>query len=331
MNQRTLLIVTDIFDPTADVVVAECNNRGVPVFRMHPREYPGSVTVTLEHRSGDIGGTITDGYRCVDLDDIGCAWYRRPERPQPREELDPDVQRYVVDQCENTLRALYTCLADRWIVNPLVLADAENKLRQLAVASALGLETPQTLITNHPDHAQRFRSGFPEGLITKPLMAPRNPIYVNSAYRRAGTVKWAGATTNEALSYSAAVYQPDVPKELELRCVVIGDRVWAASVASQTHPSRPQDVRSIGDEIPYQKYELPRDVARRLVQLTRSFEISFCSADVILTPDGRYVFLDLNPNGQWMWLCQPPTNLPLTDAFVDLIEQRLAHPEGSVA
>jgi hypothetical protein len=38
------------------------------------------------------------------------------------------------------------------------------------------------------------------------------------------------------------------------------------------------------------------------VELVRSLGLRFCSADLVLTPDGRHVFLDLNPNGQWLWL-----------------------------
>jgi hypothetical protein len=35
----------------------------------------------------------------------------------------------------------------------------------------------------------------------------------------------------------------------------------------------------------------------------------------VLTPSGEYVFLDLNPNGQWLWL-ELDAGLPLTDALI---------------
>jgi hypothetical protein len=40
--------------------------------------------------------------------------------------------------------------------------------------------------------------------------------------------------------------------------------------------------------------------------------------DLILTPDGEVVFLELNPNGQWLWL-ELELGLPLTEAFADVL------------
>jgi hypothetical protein len=38
--------------------------------------------------------------------------------------------------------------------------------------------------------------------------------------------------------------------------------------------------------------------------------------DMRLTPDGRYVFLEVNPSGLWLFT-EEPTGLPITDAVVD--------------
>ena len=31
-------------------------------------------------------------------------------------------------------------------------------------------------------------------------------------------------------------------------------------------------------------------------------ELNFAAIDLIETPDGEHVFLEVNPNGQWLWL-----------------------------
>jgi glutathione synthase/RimK-type ligase-like ATP-grasp enzyme len=46
--------------------------------------------------------------------------------------------------------------------------------------------------------------------------------------------------------------------------------------------------------------------------------LSYGAIDMILTPDGRYVFLEINPNGQYYWIEQM-TGLPISDAVCDLL------------
>ena len=50
----------------------------------------------------------------------------------------------------------------------------------------------------------------------------------------------------------------------------------------------------------------------------RSFDINFASIDMIVTPEGEFVFLDLNPNGQWLWL-EEELGLPLVATMADLL------------
>jgi D-alanine-D-alanine ligase-like ATP-grasp enzyme len=55
-----------------------------------------------------------------------------------------------------------------------------------------------------------------------------------------------------------------------------------------------------------------------LHRLMRSFGINFASIDMIVTPEGEFVFLDLNPNGQWLWL-EEELGLPLVASMADLL------------
>ena len=53
-------------------------------------------------------------------------------------------------------------------------------------------------------------------------------------------------------------------------------------------------------------------------RLMDSFEINFASLDMILTPEGEFVFLEINPNGQWLWL-EEELGLPLLTSMADLL------------
>jgi hypothetical protein len=52
----------------------------------------------------------------------------------------------------------------------------------------------------------------------------------------------------------------------------------------------------------------------------RQFGLQFSSMDFLLTPEGDYVFLDLNPNGQFYWLqTRLLERFPLKEAMADLL------------
>jgi glutathione synthase/RimK-type ligase-like ATP-grasp enzyme len=63
---------------------------------------------------------------------------------------------------------------------------------------------------------------------------------------------------------------------------------------------------------------MPEQVEASIMRLMNSFEINFASLDMILTPEGEFVFLELNPNGQWLWL-ERDLGLPLVAHMADLL------------
>lgn len=46
--------------------------------------------------------------------------------------------------------------------------------------------------------------------------------------------------------------------------------------------------------------------------------LNFGCFDLIVTPDGEYVFLECNPNGQWLWV-ELATGLPIAEAIADFL------------
>jgi glutathione synthase/RimK-type ligase-like ATP-grasp enzyme len=112
------------------------------------------------------------------------------------------------------------------------------------------------------------------------------------------------------------MFQPYIDKAFELRCVVIGETVFCARINSQADDLTRKDWRAgkRGHEI----FALPEHVAAAILRLMASFRINFASIDMIVTPEGEFVFLELNPNGQWLWL-EHELGLPLVSSMADLL------------
>lgn len=82
--------------------------------------------------------------------------------------------------------------------------------------------------------------------------------------------------------------------------------------------------RREGEELAaqWQHHKLPSDVAAKLLQLMDYFDLNFGAVDLILTPDGRHVFLEINPAGEFFWFEQSP-GLPICEAIADTLTGKL--------
>ena len=126
--------------------------------------------------------------------------------------------------------------------------------------------------------------------------------------------------TKESLSMSPCLFQEYVEKKLELRVSVIGNKVFTAALHSQERESSKIDWRLGSDtKLRHTIYDLPREIREKLINITKRFGLNFGAYDLIVTPQEEYVFLELNPNGQWGWI-QEKTGMPLRESLVDLLQ-----------
>jgi glutathione synthase/RimK-type ligase-like ATP-grasp enzyme len=313
----TVLIITNDHDSHADYVIRELHRREIPVFRFHPEDFPHACSVSVEIRDGQIDGEIKNAHHRVTLGDVCAAWFRRSRNlymgrvNATSEKLDD----YIHAQTAATLAALCEGVRTLWVGHPYVLRRAEVKALQLAEASKAGLKTPQTLISNDPAQVAAFVESLGN---TECALKPLYGIGVTDerGYHLPLTTTLPPGHALDSVAIAPTIYQPYVEKEAELRCVVIGEKIFTAKILSQDDEKTRKDWR--GAKRKHEIFTLPEHVAAAIRRLMRSFGINFASIDMILTPEGEFVFLELNPNGQWLWL-ELELGLPLAATMADLL------------
>jgi glutathione synthase/RimK-type ligase-like ATP-grasp enzyme len=320
----TVLVITNDHDEHADAVIQELHRRDVPVFRFHPEDFPDAYSISIDIQDGRIDGEIGNEQRRVAFRDICAAWFRRSRRlfaaPPTLNPQYGDVENFVKMQSGATVTMLYGSLRTLWVGHPFKLRQAEIKALQLAEASMAGLKTPTTLISNDPTRAAAFVDALGETeCAIKPLIAVRADDAEGSRLPLTTTLPRGHALDSVALA--PTTFQPYIDKAYELRCVVIGEKIFAAKLNSQANEITRKDWRAGAPgnaEVEHEVYDLPEHVEAALHRLMRSFDINFASIDIIVTPEGDFVFLDLNPNGQWLWL-EEELGLPLVASMADLL------------
>jgi glutathione synthase/RimK-type ligase-like ATP-grasp enzyme len=320
----TVLIITNDDDVHADAVIEELNRRDVPVFRFNPEQFPHSYSISIEVRDGYIDGEIRTTDQRVALNDICAAWYRRSRNlfAATPELVVGKLDNYVKVQAMATMAALCEGLQTLWVGHPHKLRRADVKALQLAAASKAGLKTPATLTSNDPTQVAAFAEALGDtACAIKPLIA----VAVNEEheYRLPLTTTLPRGHALSSVSLAPTMFQPYIEKAFELRCVVMGEKIFCARINSQANELTRKDWRA--GEPEHEVFSLPEHVKASIRRLMRSFDINFASIDMIVTPTGEYVFLDLNPNGQWLWL-EIEVGLPLVAGMADLLTTHHSRP-----
>jgi hypothetical protein len=320
-NLKMLLILTVPLDAHADHVEQKLRERGEELFRFNPAQFPSQSEISLSYRYGHRKCILRTGEEFIDLNNLKAVWYRRPKQPIPHEEIESKLNREIVEvQCKNFIDNIWNSLDCPWFpASPFVIKRAELKTLQLKIATELNFELPPTLITNSPKDFLEFYCQHKGNIISKNVGSSFNRIVGKTFCRYTEVVSKRDVGYAQSISYCPMIFQAYVPKQLELRITVVAQKVFAAEIYSQqTNHTRYDWRRYDHHKMLYLPHELPTEIETSCIHLVEKLGLSYGAIDMILTPDGRYVFLEINPNGQYLWI-EDATGLPISDAICDLL------------
>ncbi|MGH3832969.1 MAG: ATP-grasp ribosomal peptide maturase [Pseudonocardiaceae bacterium] len=318
----TILVLTRPNDGTAGGVVAELERRGVAVVRADVGDFPLDVMLVASLAGHDEWrGSLSLAGKHLRLDEIQAIYYRRPTGFRLPDHLSPEQQRFAKAEARRGLGGLLLTLPVRWVSHPSRVADAEFKPPQLQLAAECGLRVPRTLITNDVVHVQEFAEQLSGPMIYKPLSAPS--VRADGELRLIYATQVDGSSLNEDdIGLTANLFQEWVPKKYDVRLTVVGDRFFAVAIHASSDRAY-VDWRSDYDALRYESIDTPDGVRYSIKTLLERLDLSFGAFDFTVTPDGEWVFLELNPNGQWGWI-EDHTHLPITTAMADLLTSEKA-------
>ena len=320
----SVLIVTRSDDNDSVELVAEhVRAAGVDAVRFDTDRFPTESRLACElDSSGDRLTLVPPSGEAVDLTRVTAVYYRRFAVGQdiPRD-LDPQLRRPSVEESRRTVFGLLAAL-HAFRLDPVErVKHAHNKQLQLRLAREVGLAIPKTLISNDPEAVRRFAARCPAGVITK--MQASFAVYDEQGREKVvftNPLTEADLADLDGLSLSPMQFQERVPKAVELRVTVAGRRLFAAAIDSQSSELATEDWRrdGVGMLEQWVEHDLPTDVSERLFAVCDHLGLEYGAMDLILTPDGRYVFLEINPVGEYFWLEEFP-GFPISQALAQVL------------
>jgi glutathione synthase/RimK-type ligase-like ATP-grasp enzyme len=313
--------VSNSLDAHSDDVERELNHRGFETFRVNTDRF-SSDCVRLVFK-GDVkdSNIIVNGKTCQ-ISDIMSVWYRRPEQLETNV-IDPYQKAFAEKELGELLRQFYQFPSQAlWVSRIEALEKARRKLPQLLLAKKLGMSIPRTLVSNSPEEIRLFFMECSEKMIYKTLHSP--VIRLGE-----GNELWGIPTTMmtsehmeaiNSIDKTGGIFQEYIEKDYEIRVTIIGNDIFAAKVDSQKVDSAKVDWReavALG-QVEVKPYCLPEKISGRCKLLAKSYGLNFGAIDLIRSVSGDYVFLELNCNGQWLWI-EEVTGQPMLDSMVKLL------------
>jgi hypothetical protein len=316
-----ILILTAPDDDGSDRVEGLLRERGHDVVRFDPAELGAgsSLSITyLQDRGWQRRVVRADG-AVLDLERVTAAWVRRPG-PPCSVHPEPAMRAYIVDEWRDAIADLWTGLPCAWIpARPPIIQLVQRKSQQLIAATAVGFAIPETAFTSAAEDFYALHQRHDGEIVTKLASA--------TAFIRhfgASAVRFTESAADDgvaalAMRHAPLVVQQKIAKRVELRVTVVGDRVFAAELHSQQRSHTRDDWRRYDPQrMSVLPHELPARVGEQCVELTRRLGLCYSALDLIVTPGGDHVFLEINPSGQFGWI-EEATGLPISEAICDLL------------
>jgi glutathione synthase/RimK-type ligase-like ATP-grasp enzyme len=319
------LIATAANDIHAIIVAQALRQLGYDCFRWVTSDYPSVQRSSVSYAGsarleiGGLDGTFTVDLAAPDL----VFWNRRVTREHFVSDSLCEADRAIAaSQSKVFVRGLLPFLDRACVcVNKVYAAErAESKPFQLMLAEQAGFKIPESVITNDPSVIWRFVDREGLKMLAKPFAPTVWKTVECDFVTRSAIVEPENLPENSVLQSCPMIFQRYIEKAYEVRITCFGDLPVAVRLNSQEIDVAQVDWRATSpSRLGVDRIELPPGIRDACVRLLRSLDLVFGCIDMIVTPEGDWIFLEINQMGQFLWVEEINPDVQMLDLFVQLL------------
>ncbi|WP_420574990.1 grasp-with-spasm system ATP-grasp peptide maturase [Kordia sp.] len=313
-----IVISSEANDFSTSLVMDWINHLGKKVLRLNSKDILRINSFELSNHSQTIVNFNKDGetYTSTAIDSF---WYRRGyfklaielnslHKLSPLLKEKVDVQ--LTEEIDSFHNSIYSLLQTKNSLGKYDIANVD-KLTVLFMAKDIGIDIPKTIVTTNPYQIETLLAKG-EKFITKSICHNLN---IHNIFNEKTSETW--------MTYTESVVPEDIPKEssrifpsliqeeldkaFELRIFYLDGDFYSMAIFSQLDPQTKTDFRNYNLKNPNRTtpFKLPEAISTKLNCLMRKLELNTGSIDMVVTKDNRYVFLEVNPVGQFGMVSEP--------------------------
>jgi ATP-GRASP peptide maturase of grasp-with-spasm system len=299
----TVAIFSQEFDPSTDEVIDWLIHYEKDFIRINEfsvNQFP-EIDICLDNKKQDIKvGKFCD-------DEISSVFYRKNGLYKI-----PDIEfgfsktvTYTKGFLKNELDLFYEAIAENLSGAKTLGAKFSkmdcDKFGVLASAKTSGLRIPNTIITQRKESLLKFYKENNSKIITKPIF---NGASIPLSETETG-VMYTSMIDDDTLkkipdTFFPSLFQEFIEKEYELRIFYLDGKFYASALfmecTSDNIDYRNKNKNKTVRTVPYL---LPKDIEERLHNLMTALDLNTGSIDVLKSKQGEYIFLEVNPVGQY--------------------------------
>ena len=334
-----LVILSFSRDPHAAAVQLCLADRSIPSITLFVDRLWTTASIQCSWKSGFAGPTVSAECNAC-LQGPFALWLRRPNyfnHILPHSQKGQFARRewrVTIDWLVSQLSA-----SAATTLNSLTMLQlAKSKPAQLEAACRLGMDIPETLISNSRSEIEAFVAGRPA--ICKSFSpysvgygAEQRVFYTRSLSRE--DVR----DLDEALGVPLIV-QERIEKLYEIRAAFVGDRVFAVKIPANYEDTKSVDWREHElSDLDIEPITLTDSIVAHCRKMLDQFSLKCASFDFIVNKDGRYFFLEFNEQGNFLFIDHVYGENVVLGAFCDLVaeslhlngrEQEPSHPDAVI-
>lgn len=309
-----ILVLSQKDEKSTDEVLIEMRYLGIDFIRINEDDMLRNLELHLINQNFDLSFSVNN--RKVLLSEITGFWYRRGRFNFRFNETLLDtlliddfiLYRQYIDQEFEHITAL---LKEHLKQIPHINSFDDNfnsKMTQLYWAAKLGLKIPDTSILNNKSSLMKFFNDSENGIILKNIRTNSFKKYFETSTRYYIT-NHITPVTEENIKQSSDSFLPTkfqkyTDKKFEIRSFFIKENFYSMAIFSQQNEQTKLDFRNYDYSNPNRNvpFQLPKSIESKLKKLMKRLNLNSGSIDLIYTNSSKFIFLEVNPIGQFDWL-----------------------------
>jgi len=297
----------------------------MPYVRINENDLVDVQLVSGDNQGFDFALGLSD--RVIRLSEIDSFWFRRgwlnigQVTPASISGLSPELIRQIRRHLQKERTELQDFLGHLLATKHALghpVQDQINKMIILWQAQALGIKIPAFAITQYAKQVQHALQTQP--LITKGIQGVANFEANGKMYGNYTEAVDQTAVEHWGDTFFPSLFQEKLNKVYELRIFYLQGKFYAMAIFSQNDPQTSVDFRRYNNERPNRvvPYQLPSELEHRLDKLMQAIPLNTGSIDLVYTQEHEYVFLEVNPIGQF-GMVSHPCNYNLEQAIAQFL------------
>lgn len=309
-----LILSQSIFETSTEQVQDWISCLGSESVRLNGEDLTSGDLFSFELTSEGERVTVSLEDRTLDASSVDVVWFRRwhtLESLAYLEEIDQhrfgrEVRDHLAGELASVTGGLQVLLRRAaWLTRPRELRL--NKLEALSVAARVGLTIPETIVTNNRSELEAFQLRHQGRVIVKPVGEATQFVYEGRVFSMYTSELGDSDLERIPSRFFPTLAQEAVPKAFEIRTFYLAGEHWSVAIFSQADDQTQIDFRRYNHERPNRTvpYALPQEVGEKVCRLMEELDLTTGSLDLVRTPDGQHVFLEVNPAGQFGMVGHP--------------------------